>query len=180
MDSISRNQFLCPCIRSNSSPVHVFQQDDNNSLTTSGSTLKTIAAAAKSPQSCLTLCDPMDCSLPGSSIHGIFRATVLEWGAIAFSLKTTTFCYFHLIWSYCLGRRPEHFKVFHKTWNQLLPHSCKCWYDLFPWIMNVLHFTFPRSIRGITVDNSYGLRKFHFLKNKTWKSKWLLDPWAAE
>ena len=36
-------------------------------------------------QSCLTLSDPMDCSLPGSSIHGIFRATVLEWGAIAFS-----------------------------------------------------------------------------------------------
>ena len=36
-------------------------------------------------QLCLTLSDPMDCSLPGSSIHGIFRATVLEWGAIAFS-----------------------------------------------------------------------------------------------
>ena len=36
-------------------------------------------------QSCLTLSDPMDCSLPGSSIHGIFQATVLEWGAIAFS-----------------------------------------------------------------------------------------------
>ena len=36
-------------------------------------------------QSCLTLCDPMDCSLPGSSIHGIFQAKVLEWGAIAFS-----------------------------------------------------------------------------------------------
>ena len=36
-------------------------------------------------QSCLTLSDPMDCSQPGSSIHGIFRATVLEWGAIAFS-----------------------------------------------------------------------------------------------
>ena len=32
-------------------------------------------------QSCLTLSDPMDCSLPGSSVHGIFRATVLEWGA---------------------------------------------------------------------------------------------------
>ena len=43
------------------------------------------AGAAKSIQSCPTLCDPMDCSLPGSSIHGIFRATVLEWGAIAFS-----------------------------------------------------------------------------------------------
>ena len=36
-------------------------------------------------QSCLTLSDPMDCSLPGSSIHGIFQATVLEWDVIAFS-----------------------------------------------------------------------------------------------
>ena len=36
-------------------------------------------------QSCPTLSDPMDCSLPGSSIHGIFQAKVLEWGAIAFS-----------------------------------------------------------------------------------------------
>ena len=36
-------------------------------------------------QSCLTLCDPMDCSLPGSSVPGIFQARVLEWGAIAFS-----------------------------------------------------------------------------------------------
>ena len=36
-------------------------------------------------QSCLTLSDPMDCSLPGSSIHGIFRATVLQWVPIAFS-----------------------------------------------------------------------------------------------
>ena len=34
-------------------------------------------------QSCPTLCNPMDCSLPGSSIHGIFQARVLEWGAIA-------------------------------------------------------------------------------------------------
>ena len=36
-------------------------------------------------QSCLTLCDPMDWSPPGSSVHGIFQARVLEWGAIAFS-----------------------------------------------------------------------------------------------
>ena len=44
-------------------------------------------------QSCLTPSDPMDCSPPGSSIHGIFQARVLEWGAIAFSerdiLKTS-------------------------------------------------------------------------------------------
>ena len=37
-------------------------------------------------QQCPTLLDPMDCSLPGSSVHGIFQARVLEWGAIAFSL----------------------------------------------------------------------------------------------
>ena len=42
------------------------------------------AAAAKSLQSCLTLCDPGDCSPPGSSVHEIFQARVLEWGAIAF------------------------------------------------------------------------------------------------
>jgi len=36
-------------------------------------------------QSCPTLSDPMDCSLPGSSVHGIFQARLLEWGAIAFS-----------------------------------------------------------------------------------------------
>ena len=36
-------------------------------------------------QSCLTLSNPMDCSLPGSSVHGIFQARVLEWGAISFS-----------------------------------------------------------------------------------------------
>ena len=36
-------------------------------------------------QLCLTLSDPMDCSLPGSSVQGIFQARLLEWGAIAFS-----------------------------------------------------------------------------------------------
>ena len=41
-------------------------------------------------QSCLTLSDPMDCSLPGSSVHGIFQARVLEWVAIAFSDHTAT------------------------------------------------------------------------------------------
>ena len=39
-----------------------------------------------SAQSCPTLCDPMDCSLQGSSVHGIFQARVLEWVAIAFSM----------------------------------------------------------------------------------------------
>ena len=41
-------------------------------------------------QSCPTLSDPMDCSLSGSSVHGIFQAGVLEWGAIAFSESNST------------------------------------------------------------------------------------------
>ena len=40
-------------------------------------------------QLCLTLSDPMDCSLPGSSVHGIFQARVLEWGAIVSTLPTS-------------------------------------------------------------------------------------------
>ena len=43
------------------------------------------AAAAKSLQSCPTLCDPMDCSPPDFSIHGILQARTLEWAAISFS-----------------------------------------------------------------------------------------------
>ena len=43
-------------------------------------------------QSCPILHYPMDCRLPGSSVHGIFQARVLEWGAIAFSMKYTRHC----------------------------------------------------------------------------------------
>ena len=46
-------------------------------------------------QSCPALSDPMDCSLPGSSIHGIFQARVLEWGAIAFSNSSEYILIFH-------------------------------------------------------------------------------------
>ena len=45
-----------------------------------------VKSESEVPQSCPTLRNPMDCSLPGSSIHGIFQARVLEWGAIAFSI----------------------------------------------------------------------------------------------
>ena len=49
-------------------------------------------------QSCLTLCNPMDCSPPGSSVHGIFQARVLEWGAIAFSTPSLH-AHLNLIWT---------------------------------------------------------------------------------
>ena len=44
---------------------------------------------AKSLQSCLTLCDLMDCSLPGSSVHGILQAGILEWVVISFSRESS-------------------------------------------------------------------------------------------
>ena len=47
-------------------------------------------------QSCPTLSNPMDCSLPGSPVHGIFQAAVLEWGAIAFSVFI---CISHFIYT---------------------------------------------------------------------------------
>ena len=46
-------------------------------------------------QSCPTLGDPMDCSPPGFSIHGIFQARVLEWGAIALSIYIYIYIYTH-------------------------------------------------------------------------------------
>ena len=54
----------------------------STSLSVSFQFVKGISEVA---QSCLTLCDPMDYSLPGSSIHGIFQARVLEWVATFFS-----------------------------------------------------------------------------------------------
>ena len=56
--------------------------------------VKTIHVQKKESESevaqlCPTLCDPLDCSLPSSSVHGIFQARVLEWGAIAFSRRSS-------------------------------------------------------------------------------------------
>ena len=51
-----------------------------------------VKSESEDAQSCLTLRDPMDCSLPGSSIHGIFQARVLEWVATAFSKELNNNC----------------------------------------------------------------------------------------
>ena len=77
-------------------------------------------------QSCLTLSDPMDCSLPGSSVHGIFQARVLEWGAIAFSIVK--------------GR--DHLKTIQETCYRYPWHSLqKQFFPLIGWI-----YWFPRPL----------------------------------
>ena len=70
---------------------------------------------------CLTLSDPMDCSLPGSSIHGIFQARVLEWGAIVeLLLNEGTFCK-------CLWFKAS-LKIINKTTNLGLFVVIFVWY----------------------------------------------------
>ena len=54
-----------------------------------GHILRSFESESEVGQSCPTLCDPMDCSLPGSSVHGIFQARVLEWVAISPSKEET-------------------------------------------------------------------------------------------
>ena len=63
------------------------QEVSENKSTMEGhvSSLNLVKVKNEVAQSCLTLCDPMDCSLLGSSIHGIFQARVLGWVAISFS-----------------------------------------------------------------------------------------------
>ena len=62
--------------------LHFYNFDGKTKVITINHGLK---SESEITQSCLTLSDPMDCSLPGSSVNGIFQARVLEWGAIAFS-----------------------------------------------------------------------------------------------
>ena len=61
-------------------------------------------------QSCPSLSDPMDCSPPGSSIHGISQARVLEWGAIAFS--EYPYYYKIIIEENCLGCKGTFYTIF--------------------------------------------------------------------
>jgi len=57
------------------------------SFCTTKETISKVKSESEVAQLCPTLSHPMDCSLPGSSIHGIFQARVLEWGATAFSVE---------------------------------------------------------------------------------------------
>ena len=64
---------------------------ENNSVFNFLRTIPAAAAAAKSLQSCLTLCDPIDGSSPGSAVPGILQARTLEWVAISFSIMLGLF-----------------------------------------------------------------------------------------
>ena len=79
-------------------------------------------------QSCLTLSDPMDHSLPGSSVHGIFQARVLEWGAIsAWLILICVWCFLiHKFGSPLLARPPDQVAPFLGTCNPVCS-DCPPW-----------------------------------------------------
>ena len=80
-------------------------------------------------QSCLTVHNPMDCSPPGSSVHGIFQARVLEWGAIAFSECCSTSAQFTGYSSTSLGFRHA---------LLLVENTLKCFWICFKIILGVV------------------------------------------
>ena len=75
-----------------------------------------VCVHAKSLQSCPTLCDPMDCSPPGSSVHGIFQARILEWVAIPSSRGSRLRNQTSLSYVSCIVRRVFTTRV---TWEAL-------------------------------------------------------------
>ena len=97
-------------------------------------------------QSCLTLTEPMDCSLPGSSIHGIFQARVLEWGAIAFSdyyaLDPQKWFFFLWLKICTLWSTLSYFPLPSTSGN---PHSSEehCFYCYYP--NSILHYFIPST-----------------------------------
>jgi len=64
--------------------------------------LLTLCVCVLVAQLCPALCDPMDCSPPGSSVHGILQARILEWVAIPFSSLLTVFFYLNTSWVFVL------------------------------------------------------------------------------
>ena len=83
-------------------------------------------------QSCPTLSDPMGCSLPGSSAHGIFQARVLEWGTIAFSGKIPRG--WHVPSKWRTMRCLEHIKMWRIIWVDI----CSCLWSPSPLWLGVL------------------------------------------
>ena len=73
-------------------------------------------------QSCLTLSDPMDCGPPGSSNHGIFQASVLEWGAIAFS-GVTIYIHVNIIHVYMCLCACIHLHMMNNSNHEEIVHS---------------------------------------------------------
>ena len=96
-------------------------------------------------QSCQTLSDPMDCSLPGSPIHGIFQARVLKWGATAFS-KSITLGPIKIAEQVSL-KTP--LILSSKKWKKMKGQwLCHVWLFVIPWTIQSMEFSRPEYWSG--------------------------------
>ena len=126
-------------------------------------------------QSCATISDPMDCSLPGSSVHGIFQARVLEWGAIAFSLETVKcntkcvpswspgiYMLFFFNWGPCIASLPGHTVCIcrHLLFIKELRQSCL--YIIFSLSENKNHWSSQAFLSPLGSGNA----EWYIYKNK--------------
>ena len=92
--------------------------------------LRCLRSEVKSLQSCPTLCDPVDCSLPSSSVHGILQARILEWVAISFSRGSSWPR--DRTWVSCIGGRSFNLWATREAWSKSHqnsgtqhPHLCQ-------------------------------------------------------
>ena len=118
---------------------------------------------AKSLQSCPTLCNPMDCSLPGSSVHRILQAGILEWVAISYSKgpskprDRTWVCYVSCIGTWihylCLGSRFSGYSIPKHKRVRL------SYYNLRSWKNNEKTNVWKRNERLVIMKTNYWLRK---------------------
>ena len=129
-------------------------------------------------QSCPTLCDSMDCSLPGSSVHGIFQAIVLEWIAISVSSRSS--------WprdrtqvSHIVDRRFTVWatrEVHHNTWNWKTLAPWKKSYDQPRWHIKKQRHYFANKDPS---SQSYGFSSGHvWMWELDYKESWALENWC--
>ena len=102
-------------------------------------------------QSCLTLSDPMDCTLPGSSVHGIFQAKLLEWGAIPFSdiyihMYTNTYILYQILFLYMLLQNTKY--------SSLCYTVGPCWLFILLIYINCLYYMWVFGLGSIDTPNS--------------------------
>ena len=82
-------------------------------------------------QSCPTLCDPLDCSLPGSSVHGIFQARILEWVAISFSRGGWILLNHKKEWNLAIWNNMDGLGGYYAKWNKSDRKINVVWHHLY-------------------------------------------------
>ena len=125
-------------------------------------------------QSCLTLCDPRDCSPPGSSVHGIFQARVLEWVAISFSRGSSQLRDWTLV--SCIAGR--HFTIW--ATREVLKFHLSCALALTIMMDKESHLTNPGGTSG-KEPNCQGRRHnrhrfYPWVRKSPWRRWWQPTP----